>query len=77
METSKPITLVREDFINNVIELVNNSGLPLFVVEDVLKNIVNDVSEAARQQLENDRQEYNQAMVTVIESDQTEEYKET
>lgn len=70
MENNKPITLVREDFITGVAMLINQSGLPLFVIEDSLRQLLNSVSELARQQLEQDRQAY---AMTQMESAQTEE----
>ena len=59
---NKPITLVREDFMSNVAMLINQSGLPLFVIEECLRQLHNGVSELARQQLEQDRQAYAQMM---------------
>ena len=72
MENNKPITLVREDFITGIAMLINESGLPLFIVEDTLRHILNGVSELTRQQLEQDRQAYAMAMAQ-SESAQTEE----
>ena len=63
MEYNKPLTLLREDFIGNVARLINESGLPLFVVEDVMRQLTNSVSELARQQLEQDRKAYAQSMM--------------
>lgn len=63
MEYNKPLTLLREDFIGSVAKLISESGLPLFVVEDTLRQLTNGVSELARQQLDQDRQAYAQAMM--------------
>ena len=68
MENNKPITLLREDFMNGIAVLVNQSGLPLFVVEDCLRQLLNGVSELARQQLEHDRQEYQMMMTSQNEN---------
>lgn len=54
----KPITLLREDFIKNAVELCNTSGLPLFVVEDVLKGLLQEIHVASAQQVEADRNRY-------------------
>ena len=62
MQHNKPITLLREDFVNNVIDLCNNSGLPFFVVEDVLQGVIKEVHAAAIQQLEADRQKYKEQL---------------
>ena len=54
----KPITLVREDFINNIIDTCNNSGLPFFMIEDIMKDLIQQIHAAAKQQLEEDRKKY-------------------
>lgn len=56
--TEKPITLVREDFINNIIDTCNNSGLPFFMIEDIMKDLIQQIHAAAKQQLEEDRKKY-------------------
>ena len=58
MNNKKPITVAREEFINNIVELCNNSGLPFFVIEDVLKNLIQETHIAAKQQLEEDKKRY-------------------
>lgn len=59
---NKPITILREDFINNIIDLCNDSGLPFFVVEDVLKGIVQQTHAASQQQLEADKKRYQEQL---------------
>lgn len=54
----KPITLVREDFINDVVNLCNDSGLPFFMIEDIMKDLIQKIHLAAQQQLEEDRKKY-------------------
>ena len=68
MNNNKPITLVRDEFINKLVELCNNSGLPFFVVEDVLKNLLQETHTASLQQLEEDKKRYN-AQVSVPQSE--------
>lgn len=58
----KPMTLMRDEFITNVISLCNNSGLPFFVVEDVLKDLIQKVHMAAQKQLEEDAKRYNEQL---------------
>ena len=60
MNANKPITLAREDFIQDVVKLCNNCNLPFFVIEDVLKNITQEIHLAAKQQLEDDKRRYEQ-----------------
>lgn len=61
-EIIKPITLVRESFIKNLVDSCNNSGLPLFMIEDILKTLIQDVHVASMQQLEADRTKYNEEL---------------
>lgn len=56
--TTKPLTLLREDFIENLVSLCNDSGLPFFAIEDVLKGLVQEVHAAAMQQAEADKKSY-------------------
>ena len=55
---NKPITLLREEFINNAVDLCNNSGLPMFAIEDVLKSLLSEIHSASVQQLEEDKKRY-------------------
>lgn len=54
----KPITLVREDFIAAITKAINETKLPPFVIESVLKDFLNEVHLASVRQTEADRQEW-------------------
>lgn len=58
----KPATLLKEDFVQGLVDLCNNSGLPLFIVESILKDFIQDVHVASQKQLEADRVNYNKEM---------------
>ena len=58
MNKNKPITLVREEFIKNMVDLCNESGLPFFIIEDVLKTLIQDTHSASIQQIAEDRKRY-------------------
>lgn len=55
----KPATLLQEDLIRKLTDVCNSSGLPFFVVESVLKDLIQDVHAASKRQLEMDRANYN------------------
>ena len=59
----KPITLEREELMNNFAELINNSSLPFFVIEDILKNFLKEIHIASQHQIEVDKQKYNQGLL--------------
>lgn len=58
-EYKKPITVIRGEFIAALTDLINNSGLPPFVVEPILKDFYADVKLAAERQYKNDLNEFN------------------
>lgn len=57
---NKPITIVRAEFISNLADLINKSGLPPFIIEPILKDIYFEVKNAAQRQYEMDVARYEQ-----------------
>ena len=56
---TKPVTLLKEDFLKSLVELCNNSGLPFFIVEYILKDVYLEVKMLAQKQYESDLMNYN------------------
>lgn len=54
----KPLELVRLEFLESVVKLINESGLPAFVMLDVLKDLTSQLSTLAAQQLEEAKRQY-------------------
>lgn len=52
---NKPISIVKEEFTKSLVELVNNGGLPLIMVEPILADCYSQVKAMNAKQLENDR----------------------
>lgn len=59
---SKPVTVAREEFKQNILQLCESSGLPPFIVEDVLKYFLEQVHIAAIEQYKRDKEEYEQVL---------------
>ncbi len=59
---NKPITILRDEFIKNLTELINKSNLPLFVIESILKDTYFDVKPLVQKQLENDLRNYQKSL---------------
>lgn len=57
----KPITLKREDFVNDLVKLVNESGLPAFVMLDIFREVILQVQNLARQEYEADKKAFEEA----------------
>ncbi len=55
---NKPILLRREEFTNNIIRLINDSELPVFIVEYILKDILTEVHSVTQQQFESEKATY-------------------
>ena len=66
-EVMKPITVVRSEFINNLTTLINESGLPPFVIEPVLKDMLYNVRIMAQRQLDEDMQAYHEKLAATHE----------
>lgn len=54
----KPMSVARAEFINSLTDLINNSMLPPFVIEPILKDMYNDIHIVAQRQYENDNKKY-------------------
>lgn len=61
-EIQKPITVARAEFISDMASLINNSGLPPFIIEPVLKDMLNDVRIMSQKQLEQDTARYHEML---------------
>lgn len=58
----KPILLRREEFTNNIIQLINESQLPVFIIEYILKDVLKEVYTATQQQYESEKMVYKKQM---------------
>lgn len=54
----KPITIIREELKNNIVELINNSNLPAFIVGDIVEKILFECRKLEQQQYEQDKKNY-------------------
>lgn len=61
-QVTKPISVIRQEFIDQLVNDVNNCGLPLFVVEPILQDILYSVKAAAKQQYETEKAQYEQQL---------------
>lgn len=54
----KPITVARQEFTQALVNLVNSSGLPAFVMRQSLAQMDNALSQLEQAQLEQDKAEW-------------------
>lgn len=58
----KPITVKIDELINNIAHTINESGLPLWLVEQPIKDILAQVSEGAKNEKEHERKAYEESL---------------
>ena len=58
----KPISLKIKDFKNDAVNLVNTSGLPLFIIEPILKEVLVAVQNKSEQEYQQDKLRYEQSL---------------
>lgn len=66
----KPITVARADFISNITDLINNSGLPSFIIEPILRDMLHDIRVICQKQLELDTKTYQEMLEASGEHEQ-------
>lgn len=59
IEADKPLSLVIKDFKLNLENIINNSSLPMYLVEPILKDIYNQVFILSQQETTQEINEYN------------------
>lgn len=74
---AKPITIAREEFANNLVNTINTSRLPLFVVEYILKDVLGEVHRVSMKQLQEDKTKYEAEIKAVQQTDETQNEVET
>ena len=58
----KPISVVYEDFKQDMANLINGSGLPPFIIEMVLQNYLNETRNIVIRQYQNDKAKYEESL---------------
>jgi len=61
-EIVKPMSVVRQEFAERLVNDINNSQLPLFVIEPILQNTLDAVRAAAQKQYEAEKAQYEQQL---------------
>jgi predicted YcjX-like family ATPase len=58
----KPITVVRQEFIEKMVNEINTCGLPLWAIEPILEDLLRLVKAESQRQYETERVQYEQAL---------------
>jgi hypothetical protein len=63
-QITKPITVVRQEFIEKMVNEVNTCGLPLWAIEPILEDILRLVKAESQRQYETEKAQYEQALAS-------------
>ena len=72
----KPITVARADFIAELGNLINNSHLPIIILEPIFREMHRDMSMALDKQTENNRTIYNETLAQCYKEQMSESQEE-
>lgn len=56
---NKPLSVARREYIQTVVDLTNNSGLPMFTIVDILDGILKDARNLAETEYQRDLAAWN------------------
>ena len=65
----KPISLVRKETVIKLTKVIEESGLPLLVLEPIIKDLYMQIQQAMVQQTITEEEEYNKSLTEVEETD--------
>lgn len=63
---NKPIMILREEFMMNMSKLINESGLPLFIVEPIMRDMLMEINVGVKRQYEMEKAQYEQALISAM-----------
>ena len=58
MNQNKPISIVRDELVNDIVTAINKSNLSYFVLEYVFKDLYNEIHNCAVRQAQAEKEEY-------------------
>ena len=64
---NKPLSLIYEDFKQELADLINNSGLPAFIIESVLQNYLIETRTIVKKQYQVDKTQYEKSLLKECE----------
>ena len=66
----KPLTVCKQEFIENLLALCQNTSLPAFCIKYILEDFTKAMGDLAEQEYKKDMQEYQQQLKDNIEKEE-------
>jgi hypothetical protein len=63
-QITKPITVVRQEFIEKMVNEINTCGLPLWAIEPILEDLLRSVQAESLRQYETEKAQYEKALAS-------------
>lgn len=67
----KPLTVAYEEMKSSIINLINETTLPVFMLEPIFKDFLTEIREVAKNQYEYDMNQYAQYLASQNEAEQS------
>lgn len=58
---NKPITVARQEFVDGLVELINSSALPAFIIREVIAKTDAELAKVEQTQYEQDKQAWEES----------------
>lgn len=65
----KPLSLKKKEFINQLVNVINDTDIPLFVIENILQATISEVHVAAIKQAKQEEEAYIQSCAEIEKSE--------
>ncbi len=59
---NKPANLIADETRQKITNVINNSGLPAFILEPIIKDLYNQIAYLKKNELENSKKEYSKSL---------------
>lgn len=66
---NKPVSLIRDELVQKLVTAINESNLSYFILEYILKDLLNEVHNAAVQQAQREKAQYLQMEAQATKAD--------
>ena len=75
-QINKPITIIKEEVVNDIANVINNSMLPAFVIENILKDMYLEAKAMAQRQYEIDKERYEESLKSLAKGTKEKDVEE-
>lgn len=69
-EVTKPTLVAREEFMEQLVNLVNDSGLPLVLIEPIIDGLASNIKQAIANQLVQEKEKYAKELAKAKEEEE-------